>query len=928
MKEWRRNSSTLNDQIWITILQGLVCTMFSFKWEKDGSSKNTYSKLSGRGLSTRFVGDSEFSSATIAMNSSNSEKISSSRRVPSMEWRILLPLVDIKDHSFSPNSKIELFLFNSNNCISSVKKRTSQDEENFAIVFHFENNETSRKNFEEFVDVFMSIGFGSAMKLVSFDESQVVTFNSKFVCGFRNGDCATGSRSENTVDSPHEFIINWIVISKNIKKVTEVIDVENGRVDNSRVLRWIVSYRMELLCFVDEVFDLEYIQVQVKVQQVQNYVEPLPLVKAAFVGVSGEESLKNATTIGATKPTATAFVAKTFDNKRWFSNNNNKGSGSNSNSYNRGPNPNLKCTNCNKIGHTVNRCFELIVYPADYVKRNFIANARLVSSNNASADVQYNNVRSNNATTINSLVSLSNEKLARLMSLLNDNGLLTANANMARWIVDYGENQHMTVSTKFLINVVDISNLGLTVGHPTGTQALITKNGDLKINNDITLYDVLVVLKYTDLRANITVRIDNQCNGLYLFDVDNACKIVSNACKIVSNSSIASCFVPKTLWHQRLSHPANQVLDVLKTTLNLDSHSATDHLFWVYMLKGKDDVYDFIGNDNSKAIFIEENNTHPEGNVSYKTYFVGDFYKNSEFNSETKDLPVNIVRKSSRQTKLPTSLNVFIIDGKVKYGVERVVNYANLSNKNLCFAYSLNKNVEPTCYNDAILNNDWIDAMNAKIEALIKNHTWIITDLLREGIDFDEIFSLVVKMSVVRCLIALSVKNKWPIFQLDVNNEFLYGDLEEDVYMTIPQGFYDKDNKNKSKNNKFIALLVYVDDIVVTGNCVNEINQFKTFLKSKFNIKDLGSLKYFLGIEVIKTEDDLCLSQRKYYLELLKEYGLLGCKPISTLIEPNSVLSYIATSDDPFLDNITSAFNVLKYLRNTPGKSIKYVHSD
>ncbi|GKD12584.1 ribonuclease H-like domain-containing protein [Tanacetum coccineum] len=164
-----------------------------------------------------------------------------------------------------------------------------------------------------------------------------------------------------------------------------------------------------------------------------------------------------------------------------------------------------------------------------------------------------------------------------------------------------------------------------------------------------------------------------------------------------------------------------------------------------------------------------------------------------------------------------------------------------------------------------------------------------------------------------------------------------------------------------------MALLVYVDDIVITRKCVDEINKFKVFLKSKFNIKDLSNLNYFLGIEVLKTRDDLCLSQKKYCLELLKEYGLLGCKPISTPMGPNSVMSYIPTSVNPLLDNITGyqkllgkliylthtrhdisysvhclaqymhsplksylncALNVLRYLKNAPGKGIKYVHSD
>ncbi|GJZ76371.1 ribonuclease H-like domain-containing protein [Tanacetum coccineum] len=209
--------------------------------------------------------------------------------------------------------------------------------------------------------------------------------------------------------------------------------------------------------------------------------------------------------------------------------------------------------------------------------------------------------------------------------------------------------------------------------------------------------------------------------------------------------------------------------------------------------------------------------------------------------------------------------------------------------------------------------------MNAEIKVLNKNQTWIITDLpanrkaignkwifkikykasgdidrykarlvakgfnQREGIDFDETFSLDVKLYIVRCLIALFVSNNWPLFQLDVNNAFFYGELDEDVYMTISQGFANKYNKNKvcklvksfyglkqaprkwneklvtvlkendfvqsennlslftkSKNNKFIALLVYVDDIVVARNSMNEIESFKAFLKSKFNIKDLA----------------------------------------------------------------------------------------
>ncbi|GKC32899.1 ribonuclease H-like domain-containing protein, partial [Tanacetum coccineum] len=750
--------------------------------------------------------------------------------------------------------------------------------------------------------------------------------------------------------------------------------------------------------------------------------EPLPSVKTAFSVISCEESHMNVTFVGITKPATTAFAAKTFDNKKKF-NNNYKGFGlnynSNSNNNNRGPNPNLKCTNCNKTGHTVDRCFESIGYPA-------VAIMLLLAT----------------------LLSLSSEQLARLMNLLNENGVSTANANMADvtienislgWIVDSRANQHMMVSAIFLSNVVDVSNLGLTVGHSNGTQALITKIGYLKINNEVTLYDVLVVPEYTvsllsvhklsrdsklffgfdenncyiqDLKAIKNVGIGKQYNGLYLFDVDNACKIVSNNC-------IASCSASKTLWHQRLGHPANQVLDVLKSTLNLDSHSIYDHLcdtcnkakqtrepfplsnhkktkigelvhhdVWGpykitsrdgfrYFLTIVDDFsragelplylwtqciltavhiinripssvlsgnsrYSYVyghdpslshlrGNDDSGATSMDEtNNTHPKGTISDETDFINDFYENSEFNSEIEDLPVHTLRRSSRQTKLPSSLNDFVVEVKVKYGVERVVNYANLNHDNYCFASALNKSVEPTCYKEAILDSNWIDAMNAEIEALNENHTWEITDLPPNR-----------KAIGNKYVIALSVTNNWPLFQLDINNAFLYGDLDEDIYMIIPKEFASKDNKNKengfvqsnndhslltkSKGNKFIALLVYVDDIVITGNCVDEIDKFKSFLKSKFKIKDLGHLKYFLGIEVIKTvltKDDPLLDNITGYQKLIGKLIYLTHTKPDIAYSVHCLAQYMHS---PLKSHLNSALNVLRHLKGAPGKEAEYI---
>ncbi|KAL9408899.1 hypothetical protein AB3S75_047312 [Citrus x aurantiifolia] len=183
------------------------------------------------------------------------------------------------------------------------------------------------------------------------------------------------------------------------------------------------------------------------------------------------------------------------------------------------------------------------------------------------------------------------------------------------------------------------------------------------------------------------------------------------------------------------------------------------------------------------------------------------------------------------------------------------------------------------------------------------------------GVDFDETFSPVIKATTIHLILAIVVSSKWLIKQLDLRNAFLHGLLKETVYMEQPPGFpnsrhpayvcklqksiYGLKLAPSSKadsslfifNNKsiLILILIYVDDVIITGNNEKEIQSIINNLSSKFALKDLGNLYYFLGIDVQQFTHGIFLSQAKYTKDLHFKARMQDCSPINTSMAIRSI---------------------------------------
>ncbi|KAL0846891.1 hypothetical protein Bca101_020137 [Brassica carinata] len=331
------------------------------------------------------------------------------------------------------------------------------------------------------------------------------------------------------------------------------------------------------------------------------------------------------------------------------------------------------------------------------------------------------------------------------------------------------------------------------------------------------------------------------------------------------------------------------------------------------------------------------------------------------------EVQVQELRRSTRLRRDPSNwvnTRVYYNAQAVEHPSQAVCSFAEFPDEHYAFMVSLDESYVPRSYEEAMLIQEWRDSVNAEADAMVRNDTWYESELPKGkravssrwiftikylpngqidrrktrlvargftqtyGEDYIDTFAPVAKLHTIRIVLSLAVNLEWDLWQMDVKNAFLQGELEDEVYMLPPPGlehlvkpgnvlrlkkaiyglkqspraWYRKLSttlngrgfrKSELDHTLFtlvgpsgiIVILVYVDDLIITGSDKAGIKATKEFLKSVFDIKDLGEMKYFLGIEICRSKEGLFMSQRRYTMDMLKETDVLGGKIAKTPLE-------------------------------------------
>ncbi|GJW15329.1 retrovirus-related pol polyprotein from transposon TNT 1-94 [Tanacetum coccineum] len=226
--------------------------------------------------------------------------------------------------------------------------------------------------------------------------------------------------------------------------------------------------------------------------------------------------------------------------------------------------------------------------------------------------------------------------------------------------------------------------------------------------------------------------------------------------------------------------------------------------------------------------------------------------------------------------------------------------------------------VEPKTYKDTLTQSCWIEAMQEELNefkrleldelgGILKNKARLVALGYRqeEGIYFEEYFAPVARLEAIRIFLAFAAHMNMVVYQMDVKTAFLNGNLREEVYVSQPDGFVDKDNPNhvyKLKKalyglkqalcacKELLLVQVYVDDIIFAAFTPELCDLFAKIMCSKFKMSMMGKISFFLGLLIFQNPRGIFINQSKYALKSLKKYGFDSCDPVDTPMVEKSKL--------------------------------------
>ncbi|GJY86514.1 putative ribonuclease H-like domain-containing protein [Tanacetum coccineum] len=226
-----------------------------------------------------------------------------------------------------------------------------------------------------------------------------------------------------------------------------------------------------------------------------------------------------------------------------------------------------------------------------------------------------------------------------------------------------------------------------------------------------------------------------------------------------------------------------------------------------------------------------------------------------------------------------------------------------------------------------------------------------------EGIDYEEVFAPVARIEAIRLFLAYASFMGFLLYQMDVKSAFLYGTIEEEVYVTQPPGFKDPDHPDKvykvvkalyglhqaprawyetlanyllgngfkrgkidqtlfikKQKGDILPVQVYVDDIIFGSTNKELCTAFEKLMKDKFQMSSMGELTFFLGLQVTQKEDEIFISQDKYVAEILKKFNYTDVKSVSTPVDLEKPLVKDGDADDVDVHLYRSMIGSLMYL--------------